>query len=71
MSESFFQEFPQYPNEEHVDALFSKFEEAGLAKGIETGEGRGFIITNKGQAWMSLLVALDKCNEEQGGENYE
>jgi|APSaa5957512576_1039674.scaffolds.fasta_scaffold447039_1 hypothetical protein len=71
MSESFFQEFPQYPNGEHVEALFSEAEEAGLAKGIETEDGRGFIITNKGQAWMNVLIALDECNEEQEGESNE
>ena len=71
MSVSFSQEFPQYPNGEHVEALFNDLEKVELASGEDFEEGRGFIITNKGQAWMNILVALDKCNEEQGGTSDE
>ena len=69
MSESFFQDFPEYPNGEHVEALFDDMEKTELVEGQIFDEGKGYSITKKGVASLSLLLALYEINKQEGEDN--
>jgi len=59
---TFYRDFPQYPNGEHVEAVFLEMEKMGLVKGQDFKEGRGYAISERGIAWLNLLLSLHQMN---------
>ena len=70
---NFYKDYPELPNNEHVEALFEELESIGVVESEEFDGGKGFALKDsKGYAALALMHSLYHIEKQENeGDNDE
>tara|TARA_B100001939_G_C16906145_1_gene602408 strand:+ start:1083 stop:1301 length:219 start_codon:yes stop_codon:yes gene_type:complete len=63
---NFYKDYPEFPNNEHVEALFEELESIGVVESEQFDDSKGFALKDsKGYAALALMHSLYHIEKQQ------
>ena len=63
---NFYKDYPEFPNNEHVEALFEELESIGVVESEQFEDSKGFALKDsKGYAALALMHSLYNIEKKQ------